>query len=71
VCAVGPHSRSGVAEDKLNIEDEGTPLQGKLETIANEIGKIGVYVALLTFIAMTINLVVKTLMDDKKSLFTV
>jgi Ca2+ transporting ATPase len=60
-----------VAEDKLNIEDDGTPLQGKLETIANEIGKIGVYVALLTFIAMTINLVVKTLLDDTKNLFDV
>lgn len=26
VCAVGVHSRSGMAEEKLNIEDEETPL---------------------------------------------
>lgn len=50
-----------MAEEKLNIEEEETPLQAKLETIANEIGKIGVYVALLTFIAMTINMIVTTL----------
>ncbi|CDW88443.1 calcium-translocating p-type pmca-type family protein [Stylonychia lemnae] len=46
VCAVGSHTRSGMAEEKLNIEDEETPLQGKLETIANEIGKVGLYVAI-------------------------
>lgn len=65
VCTVGTHTRSGMAEEKLNIEDEETPLQSKLETIANEIGKVGVYVAILTFIAMTANLVFKTLMADK------
>jgi len=26
VCAVGPNTRAGVAEEKLNIEDEETPL---------------------------------------------
>jgi len=70
VCAVGPNTRSGMAEEKLNIEEEETPLQAKLETIANEIGKIGVYVALLTFIAMTINLIVTTLYEGQKSLIS-
>ena len=64
VCAVGTHTRSGMAEEKLNIEDEETPLQGKLETIANEIGKIGVYVSILTFIVMTIKLIINTAIDD-------
>jgi len=64
VCAVGTHTRSGMAEEKLNIEEEATPLQQKLETIANEIGKIGVYVAILTFIAMTIKLVIRTVLHD-------
>jgi magnesium-transporting ATPase (P-type) len=68
VGAVGVHSRSGMAEEKLNIEEEITPLQGKLETIANTIGKIGVYVAILTFIAMSINLIVKTVLDPSKVL---
>lgn len=57
VCAVGPNTRSGMAEEKLNIEEEETPLQYKLETIASEIGKIGVYVAVLTFIVMCIKLI--------------
>lgn len=26
VCAVGPNTQSGKAEEKLNIEDEATPL---------------------------------------------
>lgn len=51
-----------MAEEKLNIEEEETPLQMKLETIANEIGRVGVYVAILTFIAMSVNLSVKELM---------
>ncbi len=53
-----------MAEEKLNIEDEETPLQGKLETIANEIGKVGVYVAVLTFIVMTIKLIISTALND-------
>lgn len=39
-----------------------------METIANEIGKLGVYVSILTFIAMTINLIVSTLLDETKTL---
>jgi magnesium-transporting ATPase (P-type) len=61
---VGTNTRSGMAEEKLNIEEEETPLQAKLETIANEIGKVGVYVAILTFIVMTIKLVIRTALDD-------
>lgn len=70
VCAVGANTRAGMAVEKLNIEEEPTPLQTKLETIANEIGKLGVYVSLLTFVAMTINLIVKTLYDDEKTLIS-
>lgn len=68
VCAVGVNTRSGMAEEKLNIEEEETPLQLKLETIANEIGKAGVFVSILTFLAMTINLIVHTVMDDSATL---
>lgn len=66
VCAVGSHTRSGMAEEKLSIEEEETPLQAKLETIANEIGKIGVYVAVLTFIAMTIKLIIDRALDENR-----
>mmetsp|Transcript_6400 Transcript_6400/g.5706 ORF Transcript_6400/g.5706 Transcript_6400/m.5706 type:complete len:393 (+) Transcript_6400:652-1830(+) len=68
ILAVGTNTRSGMAEEKLNIEEEETPLQAKLETIANEIGKIGVYVAILTFIAMTVNLIISTALDDTAEL---
>ena len=68
VCAVGVNTRSGMAEEKLNIEEEITPLQGKLETIANQIGKVGVYVSILTFIAMTIKLIITIMTDDNKKL---
>ena len=71
VCAVGVNTRSGMAESKLNIEEEITPLQGKLETIANTIGKAGVYVAILTFIAMCINMAIKTATDEHKELLSV
>lgn len=54
VCAVGVNSRAGMAGEKLDIEDEQTPLQEKLETIANQIGKVGLTVAVLTFIVMTV-----------------
>ena len=51
-----------MAEEKLHIEDEATPLQNKLDTIATEIGKIGVYVAILTFIGMTLRYIITCLM---------
>lgn len=57
-----------MAEEKLNIEDEITPLQAKLETIANEIGKVGVYVAILTFIAMTVKLVITIVRSEDRVL---
>jgi len=63
VAAVGVNTRSGMAEEKLNIEEEETPLQAKLETIANEIGKIGVYVSILTFIALVVTMIVDRAMN--------
>lgn len=41
----------------MNIEDEETPLQGKLATIANQLGGIGVAVAILTFVIVNTKLV--------------
>lgn len=70
VGCVGVHTQTGQAEEKLTIEDEATPLQLKLETIANEIGKIGVYVSILTFIANCVNLTISTYSSDAE-LFTI
>lgn len=35
VCCVGTNSRSGQAEEKLQTEEDQTPLQQKLDAIAN------------------------------------
>ena len=67
ICAVGSNTRSGMAEEKLNIEDQATPLQNKLETIANTVGLVGMYVAALTFIAMTLQYVIRTMIDPNQS----
>ncbi len=71
VCAVGTNTRSGQAEQKLNIEDELTPLQAKLETIADQIGGFGVKVAVITFLVVTAKLIIEVIRDDTKDFFTV
>lgn len=70
VCAVGTNTRSGKAEQKLNIEDDVTPLQAKLETIADQIGGVGVFVAIVTFLVVTGKLIWVTSMDETKDFFT-
>lgn len=49
VLCVGVNSRSGMAEEKLQTEEDQTPLQQKLESIANSLAKYGVIFALLAF----------------------
>lgn len=67
VCAVGLNTRTGEVEEKLFEDDEeGTPLQQKLERVANLIGKIGTYVAGLTFIALTINAFLSRILSNQK-----
>ena len=41
VCCVGTNSRSGQAEEKLQTEEDQTPLQQKLDAIANQLASIG------------------------------
>lgn len=66
VAAVGVNTRAGMAGEKLDMEDEQTPLQQKLETIANQIGKLGLAVAVLTFIIMTVKYVLtETVFNDR------
>ena len=58
VCCGGAHTQQGIAAQNLDIEDEDTPLQIKLNDIADTIGKCGLYCAILTFIACLANLIV-------------
>ena len=52
VLAVGAHSNFGRIFATLNEEQKPTPLQDKLEDLANSIGYAGMVVATITFIAL-------------------
>jgi Ca2+ transporting ATPase len=65
VCAVGTNSQAGEVEEKLfEDDDEGTPLQQKLERVADFIGKIGVIVALGTFMAVMLNTIIIKIVNN-------
>ncbi|CAD8122135.1 unnamed protein product [Paramecium sonneborni] len=52
VLAVGQNTVSGKLKQLLIQENPPTPLQQKLEGVASDIGKLGVLVSILTFIAL-------------------
>jgi len=52
VLAIGEHSQYGILRKTLVQESEETPLQAKLSVLADQIGKVGMFSACLTFIAM-------------------
>lgn len=54
VIAVGKHSCVGKIMSKLSQEVEMTPLQEKLEQIANDIGLLGTYAAAITVVVLFI-----------------
>jgi len=70
VCAVGVNTRTGMAEEKLNTEEDETPLQQKLGAIADQLGKLGVYSALISLLAVIGNLVIRRLIDSKIGWFS-
>ncbi|MDR3548433.1 MAG: HAD-IC family P-type ATPase [Candidatus Pacebacteria bacterium] len=49
---VGPHSAIGSIMSKIMQKSEASPLQKKLEAIAEDIGKLGFYTAVLTVVIM-------------------
>jgi len=52
VIAVGPNSQWGKIKATLDKEQEDTPLQAKLEGMADNIGKLGVIAATFTLLAL-------------------
>ena len=54
VIATGMNSEWGKTLSKLQEEPEQTPLQKKLDNLANNIGKVGTTVAVLVFMILTI-----------------
>ena len=66
VLAVGNNTNQGKAGLAMNIESDQTPLQKKLDRIAEGIGLLGMAVAILTFIAIVISTLIITFKDDEK-----
>lgn len=66
VCAVGQNTQQGQAEQKLNTDAEMTPLQAKLEVIADFIGMVGIYAATFTFFASVINMLVFKYLNEEE-----
>lgn len=58
VCAVGPNSQLGKSKLRLEEENEPTHLQLKLEAVAEQIGEGGTAVALLTLLALIVNMLI-------------
>ena len=56
VCAVGIDTQIGQLKLKLQEENPPTPLQIKLENVANQIGKIGLITSLLTVSVMIVHM---------------
>jgi P-type E1-E2 ATPase len=71
VVAVGIRTRAGRAGRILDIDSQPTPLQQKLETMADSIGKVGMTVALTTFVIMIIRMIIQIVIDPQRTLFEV
>ncbi|EGR29017.1 hypothetical protein IMG5_164760 [Ichthyophthirius multifiliis] len=65
ISAVGVNSQNGKLKLRLQEEDDDvkTPLQEKLDVLADEIGKIGITCATLTFCAMIVNLMISNYLN--------
>lgn len=52
VTAVGEYSQYGILKKNIQGSNDETPLQQKLAILADQIGKVGMYSAALTFLCM-------------------
>jgi len=65
VICVGEHTRMGQIQQMLGDSDEMTPLQQKLDRIANGIGVMGLIMAGTTAVGMTAWLLYDSIMDGR------
>lgn len=66
VCAVGINTQTGEVEEKLFADEtEATPLQQKLERVADFIGTVGMYVSVLTMISMVLNIMLTRFLSNQ------
>ncbi|CAK83509.1 unnamed protein product (macronuclear) [Paramecium tetraurelia] len=70
VLQVGQNTIQGQLKLLLNQDNPPTPLQQKLEGVAENIGKLGTLVAILTFIALMGHLIYDVFVDHKHELLT-
>ena len=68
VLAVGDNTNQGQTGLSMNIEEKQTPLQNKLDTIANQIGKAGFGVAILVFIIVCVRTMLTIFWEQERSL---
>ena len=68
VLAVGDHSQKGIIRRTVDNAQENsqTPLEKKLEVIAENIGIFGMAAGVITLVALTIRFIIHYLKDDKK-----
>lgn len=66
VCAVGLNSLMGQSKLKLQEEADPTPLQRKLERVADGIGRLGLWSAVLTFTVLAVFQIWTCLSTDVK-----
>ena len=66
---VGEMSAIGQIRKTLEVRDEETPLQGKLDKIATDIGLMGTYAAVLTIHILLLRFLFEGLMDRSIDLF--
>jgi Ca2+ transporting ATPase len=64
VLAVGRNSQYGMLKMKIQQDQDDTPLQEKLSTLADQIGSVGLVSAILTFSAMFIHYIYDCAMGD-------
>lgn len=64
VCTVGPNTQMNKIRSRLTEEQPPTPLQVKLEDVANAIGKIGTIAAGVTFLALLVHLIINVINGD-------
>jgi len=71
ICAIGTNTEMGRLQKKITEDDrELSPLQRKLERIADTIGIAGMWVAAFTVIGMCVNMLWVVMMDPHLSLFS-
>lgn len=64
VAAVGKNSYYGKLKMKIQQDEDETPLQQKLDDLANQVGNVGMFCAGATFVAMFLHYLYDCYMEE-------